>query len=346
MYRERPPSRRIGSEQGSSVHGLSAQGSAMFTRRRAISESDWNSCVSGTYDSMSSRDYPPSLRGAPYHPPAMCESTQTMPPAREYATSKATQMMPPARDRRWGIMRRQRPMNGNLANHSPEATATSPVIRNPLDNQSPGIQRHVRPPTTGGPPSREMRPSEGQEATRSGGDPMNTKNERHGIRNAHQVREVRIEEGEAPPPSAHPMKEHEMPFPPAHGSIPADRDQTQNVRGNEMVARQAPRIPGQDGDTRNREGVPPPVCTGRRGRSHDMSEKTTSADNGGNFAVATRASGNVRTRAECVAQREEARPHSDENAIPDARRPHRPDRRLQRRCYSISNHGAHLLGTG
>ena len=84
-------------------------------------------CVSRTNDELSSCDYHPSRRSAPYFPKAF---------------SKSSQMTPPARDYRWNLIRNRSTPVAPVAPVPP----APPVTGNLPLGKSPGLQ--VRPPTT------------------------------------------------------------------------------------------------------------------------------------------------------------------------------------------------------
>ena len=129
-YRDRPPSRWSGSVDGSSFQGSSRHSRSVFTRTVEPNDSEvnseWDTCVSRTNDELSSCDYPPSRRSAPYLPKAF---------------SKSSQMMPPARDYRWNLIRNRSTPVAPVAPVPPAPPVTGNL---PLKN-SPGLQ--VRPPT-------------------------------------------------------------------------------------------------------------------------------------------------------------------------------------------------------
>ena len=236
-------------------------------------------------------------------------------------------MMPPARDYRWNLIRNQpnpvapatSPVSGNPAMN---ASSFAPVIGNLPSRNSPGLQRHVRPPTMGNPPTgppgqRTTTFVDGRWVSRESevhglGLPRNTKHERQQVgASPAQLKKPKLEEGQTSPSSFPPVKEEIVsppiaPQPPAHGVIPVDRSQSINARGNDRIVRPVLRIPEQEGGRQEREVLLPYTQTGGDGvttcrrRPRQMTPEE-------NFTIMTRVSENVRMRAECVEQREEAR---------------------------------------
>lgn len=181
----------------------------------------------------------------------------------------------------------------------------------------------MRPHTMGGYQRQETAPLASRSTTFDdgrwmprfpGGETRNTKHERQPVvHKATQVKKPKREQGETFPASFPPVKEQPKSPPPArgspppaHGVIPAGRSQLPDTRGNDRVTHPLLRMPDTEGGNREREVLPPYTQIGADGATtcrRRPRQLTTEA----NFAIMTRVSENVRKRAECATQREEAR---------------------------------------
>ena len=235
--------------------------------------------------------------------------------------------MPPARDYRWNLMRNQpnpvapaaAPVSGNPPMN---ASSFAHVIGNLPTSNSPVMQRRVRPPTmgnhsTGQHVQRTTTFVDGRWVSREAeahglGLPRNTKHERRQVgASPSKLKKPKLEEGRALPSSFPPVEEEIVappiaPHPPMHGLIPVDRSQPLNTRGNERVVHTVLRIHEQEGGRQEREDLLPYTQIGADGVTTCRRRHRQLAPEA-NFTIMTRVSGNVRKRAECVAQREAAR---------------------------------------